>query len=69
MERIAPLMGARRRDQIGRAIAGYDTKRRRLRQSERDAIIAGFRSGRRAVELADEFRVRREHVYRLVRGR
>lgn len=68
MLRLRPIMGQRRQEQIDRAIDGFETTRRRLRPSEREEIARRLHAGERAPALAAEYRIAREHVYRLARA-
>jgi hypothetical protein len=71
---LKPLMGARRQAQIEAAIAARETAlstRRRsnykLTPDQRKNIAERLDGGERAVDLAAEFRISREYVYRAAR--
>jgi hypothetical protein len=73
MHTLRPFMGERRRGQIDVALAARKAAlvgRRThyvLSPADRKAIAERFEAGERAIDLAEEFRVVREHVYKIVR--
>jgi hypothetical protein len=73
MRMLRPFMGERRRTQIDAALAAREAAlvgRRThyvLSAADRAAIADRFKAGERAVDLAGEFGVVREHVYKIVR--
>ncbi|GAA4578457.1 hypothetical protein GCM10023176_54420 [Micromonospora coerulea] len=72
MERLRPLMGARRREQFDRAQVGWTRPDRRVRlhPAEVAEIVSAMTSGtENARQVAARFGIRRESVYRIMRGR
>jgi len=77
MLQLKPLMGMRRQQQIEAAIAARNaalsTRRRsnyKLTPAQRRSIAERLDNGERAVDLAAEFGIAREYVYRAAkRGR
>lgn len=68
MRKLRPLMGIRRQAQIDAALQGYIPVRAPLSEKVRQQIVQALQEGVRAVDLADKFKISREHVYRLARN-
>lgn len=67
MQSLRPLMSTRRRAQIDRALEGWEKTRVSLLPWQEEEIARRFNQGERAPELAKEFGIRRETVYRVAR--
>jgi hypothetical protein len=70
MQRMAPLMGLRRQQQIERALSSYDPNlRRKLSPEQLTEIRAKVAEGRTHTQLAEEYEVDRSTISHIKAGR
>lgn len=68
MEELRPHMGARRQEQIDRALTSYEVKPKgKLTENQREEIVRRFREKEAAKDLAAEFGISHWNVYALAK--